>query len=119
MIDLNPIRHEEDVLRDDMKLDLARKVLETALNVVDSRLDPRSEERAEVERRLMERKEADRRRENCRKVLNCIFAIAALGAFIAALCSGIREFKEEEAAIADADQKDLYRKLSTIKGRTN
>lgn len=116
---IHPIEKEKELAADAVKLELARKVLETAIHAIDSKGGMDLLDHTLLAEHYEKKREEERRKEQCRKVLGGLFCLAGLGTFAAFLMREVKEKKEVQEAIQDEQQKELYRKLSTIKGRNN
>lgn len=111
------LHNEEAVLKDSARAEMAKKVLETAMHVLDSKMDSDLLSPSALERHLEKKREEEKRKSLIRKSVFGVLGIAAGAFFTAAVAGEFMKAKEIKEAIRDEEQKELYRKLSAIKGR--
>lgn len=90
---------------DDKKLVMTQKVLQDALRMVDKKLGKE------------EPKKKDNPADVIWKTLFIVLQVVLVLAAAAAVLEYFRNKKEEKAAVQEADQKELIRKMSAVKGR--
>lgn len=112
------IRKAEEILDDGIKMELAKKVLETALHSVDGHVSRKDVSlRKEIEERLNRKKEEERKAALVRKIIGGSLLALVGGFFVKGIVDEVKDKRETEEAIRQEEQKELYRKLSNIKGR--